>query len=62
MISKYQPGMTVRYLTSPDPSSLRTNEGVIERVFICDKNKEYFINSRWRREQDIVKVISYGKN
>jgi len=53
---KYKPGMTVQYLTNGDPASLRTNEGVIQRVLIADQ-VEYFINSRWRLENQIVRVI-----
>lgn len=53
---KYHPGMTVKYLTSSDPASLRTNEGVIQRVLIAEQ-VEYLINSRWRLESQIVGVI-----
>lgn len=57
MNPKYREGDYVRYLTSGDPSSLRTNYGVIKKIGRAQSGKfMYFINSRWRMEEQIVEV------
>ena len=59
MSVKYEVGMRVRYLTSPDPASLRTGEGIVQRIKIDRGHIYYWINSNWRPQEWIVEVLQW---